>query len=143
MRPHETVHCAHRFLTTRGYINFGVGCVSGRYLAPGASKGTVVVVGAGMAGLAAARQLMQLGHRVAVVEGRDRAGGRVWTRRLSGKDPPLPAAPTPRVRSLVLRFSLAFEAQDARVCVNLWRDVHAVAGVVTGDGRLVARERVA
>lgn len=101
MRPHETVHCAHRFLTTRGYINFGVGCVSGRYLAPGASKGTVVVVGAGMAGLAAARQLMQLGHRVAVVEGRDRAGGRVWTRRLSGKDPaaggPYPACALARL----------------------------------------------
>jgi NADPH-dependent 2,4-dienoyl-CoA reductase/sulfur reductase-like enzyme len=81
------VHCAHRFLTTRGYINFGVGCISSQYLAPGAAKGTVIVVGAGMAGLAAARQLTALGHRVAVVEGRDRAGGRVWTRRMAGVDP--------------------------------------------------------
>ena len=50
-------------------------------------EGTVVVVGAGMAGLAASRQLMQLGHRVVVLEGRDRAGGRVWTRMMSGVDP--------------------------------------------------------
>ena len=39
------VHCAHRFLTTCGYVNFGVGFTS-NYLAPGTSRGTVVVVGA-------------------------------------------------------------------------------------------------
>jgi monoamine oxidase len=79
------VHCAHRFLTTCGYVNFGVGFTS-NYLAPGTSRGTVVIVGAGFAGLACARSLSQLGHRVVVVEARDRAGGRVWTARLSGTD---------------------------------------------------------
>lgn len=86
-RFRSLVHCAHQFLTTRGYINFGVGCISSRYLAPGAAKGAVIIVGAGMAGLAAARQLMQLGHRVVVLEGRNRAGGRVWTKQMSGIDP--------------------------------------------------------
>ncbi|MGO4535041.1 flavin monoamine oxidase family protein [Leifsonia sp. 2MCAF36] len=40
----------------------------------------VVVVGAGFAGLVAARELSQRGRHVAVVEARDRIGGRTWTR---------------------------------------------------------------
>lgn len=38
----------------------------------------VIVVGAGAAGLAAARRLTKESRRVAVIEARDRAGGRVW-----------------------------------------------------------------
>jgi monoamine oxidase len=40
---------------------------------------SVVVAGAGLAGLAAARDLIALGANVTVVEARDRVGGRVWT----------------------------------------------------------------
>lgn len=40
---------------------------------------TVLVAGAGLAGLAAARELEALGARVTVIEARDRVGGRVWT----------------------------------------------------------------
>src|SRR6266576_3865781 len=39
----------------------------------------VCVVGAGYAGLTAARRLSQGGRAVTVVEARDRVGGRVWT----------------------------------------------------------------
>ena len=39
----------------------------------------IVVVGAGMAGLAAARRLQAQGHDVRVLEARDRIGGRIWT----------------------------------------------------------------
>jgi monoamine oxidase len=39
----------------------------------------VVVIGAGLAGLAAARKLKGLGHDVVVLEGRNRIGGRVHT----------------------------------------------------------------
>jgi monoamine oxidase len=41
----------------------------------------VVVIGAGLAGLAAARDLQARRARVTVVEARDRVGGRVWTMR--------------------------------------------------------------
>jgi monoamine oxidase len=42
---------------------------------------SVIIVGAGVAGLAAARILQQRGCTVTVFEARERIGGRVWTRR--------------------------------------------------------------
>jgi monoamine oxidase len=44
----------------------------------------VVIVGAGIAGLSAARLLARAGRRVLVVEARDRVGGRIHTRHASG-----------------------------------------------------------
>jgi monoamine oxidase len=48
------------------------------------ARGKIVVVGAGVAGLSAARALVDAGAEVVVVEGRDRVGGRVWTDRSTG-----------------------------------------------------------
>lgn len=52
----------------------------------GSSKGSglnkkmdVVVIGAGVAGLTAAREMKKNGHTVTVLEARDRIGGRVWS----------------------------------------------------------------
>src|SRR5947208_2195596 len=39
----------------------------------------VIVIGAGMAGLAAARRLQAGKHKVIVLEARERLGGRIWT----------------------------------------------------------------
>ena len=47
-----------------------------------------LVIGAGAAGLAAARELSQTGLRAIVVEARDRIGGRMWT--LHDRNSPLP-----------------------------------------------------
>jgi monoamine oxidase len=38
-----------------------------------------IVIGAGIAGLAAARELAAAGKQVLILEGRDRLGGRIWT----------------------------------------------------------------
>lgn len=74
---------AHRFLSGLGYINFGVSPAQQRHMAAAPQDvGSVLVVGAGCAGLAAARQLRAAGYRVAVVEARQRPGGRVWSERL-------------------------------------------------------------
>ncbi|MCU0513197.1 MAG: FAD-dependent oxidoreductase [Anaerolineae bacterium] len=48
------------------------------------SPGRVLVIGAGVAGLAAARTLHDAGWRVTVLEARERIGGRVWTDRRLG-----------------------------------------------------------
>ena len=53
----------------------------GEMLDPGSR---VAVLGAGAAGLAAARDLIDAGFEVEVLDARDRAGGRVWTEDLAG-----------------------------------------------------------
>jgi monoamine oxidase len=47
----------------------------------------VIVIGAGAAGLAAARVLSGARRRVCVLEARDRVGGRIWTHHLSDGSP--------------------------------------------------------
>lgn len=67
----------HAFLDRHGYINFGV---FKRLPTPDAKKtGKVIVIGAGIAGLAAAQQLKSFGMDVTVIEARDRVGGRIAT----------------------------------------------------------------
>ncbi|KAF8669939.1 hypothetical protein HU200_051121 [Digitaria exilis] len=83
------VAAAHGYLVREGHINFGVSAAfpaarppDAALQGPVAPGAAVVVVGAGLAGLAAARQLLRFGLRVLVLEGRGRPGGRVYTSRL-------------------------------------------------------------
>jgi monoamine oxidase len=49
----------------------------------------IIVIGAGLAGLRAARDLAERGLRVRVLEARGRVGGRAWTSTLPGTDIPV------------------------------------------------------
>jgi flavin-dependent dehydrogenase len=57
-----------------------------------ASNYDVLIVGAGTAGLAAGRLLAEAGRRVAILEARDRVGGRILTRQVVAEEsqPPVP-----------------------------------------------------
>ncbi|MEU2235143.1 flavin monoamine oxidase family protein [Streptomyces vietnamensis] len=58
------------------------GCTSSTpQVTPDRSADHVIVVGAGIAGLTAARDLKRAGLKVTVLEARDRIGGRIWTDR--------------------------------------------------------------
>eukprot|EP00899_Mesostigma_viride_P009177 jgi/Mesvir1/18260/Mv09530-RA.2 len=79
---------AYAYVMRFGYINSGVApavvAQQARLVESMPSKGEILVIGAGLAGLAAARQLKAFGFKVKVLEGRDRAGGRVASHMLKG-----------------------------------------------------------
>lgn len=77
-RQRQNVNClsaaqsSNRFgLTRRRY----------RILENGVADADLIIVGAGVAGLAAARELHRAGAKVLILEARDRIGGRILTRR--------------------------------------------------------------
>src|SRR5437773_9499532 len=59
----------------------------GREISNAMDAGTIIIIGAGAAGLAATRDLARRGRPVVVIEARDRVGGRVFTL----KNPDFPA----------------------------------------------------
>ncbi|XP_039594939.1 lysine-specific histone demethylase 1B isoform X2 [Polypterus senegalus] len=66
------------FMTRKGLVNTGILSVRHPLLPKEYTKKSVIVIGAGTSGLAAARQLKNFGVQVTVLEARDRIGGRVW-----------------------------------------------------------------
>jgi lysine-specific histone demethylase 1 len=73
---------AYDFLLYNGYINFGVSPSFMSHMPGESTEGSVIIVGAGLAGLAAARQMLSFGFKVVVIEGRNRPGGRVYTQKM-------------------------------------------------------------
>ncbi|MEI7598900.1 MAG: FAD-dependent oxidoreductase [Aestuariivirga sp.] len=95
----------------------------------------VIVVGAGLAGAAAARKLAKAGKRVRVIEARDRCGGRGYAKAYAGDGPQLEfggAWITPwhdRLRALVPEHGMSLRPRHA-IANRLWlRD-----GVLQGNG---------
>ena len=114
------------------------------------SEWDVIVVGAGLAGAAAARKLAKAGRRVAVIEARDRCGGRGHVKPYGGEGPALEfggAWITPwhdRLRALVAEHGLTLRPRHA-VTNRLWlrdgglHDTPASAPDATPHERAIAR----
>ena len=85
-----------------------------------------IVVGAGFAGLRAARDLADAGRSVLVLEARDRLGGRTWTRPFAGSGPLVEiggswfAPEHAEVRAELARYGLATRTYGAPSSVR-WR----------------------
>ncbi|MFC3890692.1 flavin monoamine oxidase family protein [Lentzea rhizosphaerae] len=79
----------------------------------------VVVIGAGFAGISAARELAAKGRRVVLLEGKDRVGGRAYTERMQGHPVELGAAwvhwSQPHVWTEITRFGLDVVADEKPV----------------------------
>jgi lysine-specific histone demethylase 1 len=67
----------YRYLVRFGVINFGI--VRNR-VTPTKKDKTIIVIGAGMAGISCAHQLQSAGYTVVLLEGSDRIGGRCLTK---------------------------------------------------------------
>lgn len=84
---HHSIGFRERLMRRRALVQWGLAAAAGatagvlaRHARAGRSDtADVLVVGAGLAGLACAQELRRKGHRVIVLEARDRLGGRVWT----------------------------------------------------------------
>ena len=109
----------------------------------------VVVVGAGLAGLAAATVLRERGADVTVLEARDRVGGRVWSAELTGGDG-LPAtiergaefvlAGYDRFRAYAARFGLELvDTQMSYYVRKLFEHPHVTTDRLAEAGTAAAR----
>ena len=106
----------------------------------------VIVVGAGLAGAAAALKLAQAGQRVTVIEARERCGGRGFARRYADDGPELEfggAWITPwqhRIRSLVTAHGLSLRPRHP-VTNRLWLREDGLHATPATAGHVIAHER--
>jgi hypothetical protein len=89
---HFKVKVAYSFLQQWAHINYGFHSIppsvinhpSYLHRFQSNSKWSVIVIGAGMAGLTLAHHLTRSGYSVTILEARDRVGGRVWSENIDG-----------------------------------------------------------
>lgn len=109
------------------------------------TPGRVVVVGAGLAGLAAAEGLLRAGRDVVVLEARDRVGGRVWSRELPN------GSLVEMGAEFILPGNDVIEATAERLGLGFWekgmaygrRDVRGAGEEVTQDSLRAAAAVIA
>ncbi|MGE0494552.1 MAG: flavin monoamine oxidase family protein [Vulcanimicrobiota bacterium] len=78
----QRFECRHRRFTRRRFLQLSLGLGAGllvRAPARAAKRRKVLVLGAGLSGLACADRLQQAGFEVTVLEARQRLGGRTWS----------------------------------------------------------------
>jgi monoamine oxidase len=108
-------------------------------------RGRVAVVGAGLAGLAAAEALMLAGREVLVLEARDRVGGRAWSQELPN------GAVVEMGAEFILPGNDVIEATVERLGLGFWekgmaygrRDVRGAGEEVSDDDLRSAAEAIA
>lgn len=96
------------------------------------SEYDVIVIGAGFAGLTAARELAHAGRRVAVLEARDRIGGRTWLDNRLGLDLELGGTwvhwTQPFVWAELRRYGIGLAPSPEPRNAYWWDGARAVAG---------------
>src|SRR5207237_6567615 len=105
----------------------------------GAAK-SVVVIGAGLAGLVAANELTQAGHEVTVLEARTRPGGRVLTLREPFSDGLYAEAGAlfiPSNHDFTLKYARKFDLPLAEISSRAFAEMFYLRGqrVIPKDGQ--------